>query len=143
MAGPRVRVGVNAIVHATEREDAIAGALEMLGASREAQRRTIVEGHFGNPIVRISAAMSGRDATHTVHILGSALGWQSGAKARSEIGEHVFDAALHIRLDKQELVMGRIVHDASGAVRVRISVPAYGTQSAQDAYADLFTAKAQ
>lgn len=138
MAAPQVKVTVSVISHATERQEAIVGAIETLGIESESTKRTNTSGHFGNPIVMLEAHLSGRKAKDALKSLGAALKWDK-SDARNEITECISDSTLYVRLDKQELVSGKIVRSTEGAVRVRVSVPLFGKQDPVDTYTNLFS----
>ncbi len=140
MSDSRIRVCVDAIMHATEREDAVIGAFERLGIDAKSVKRTRTSGHFGNPIVMLRAVLTGRDARAVAVLLGAAFGWETRHAAASGVESCTSDSGLHIRLDKQELVADKIVRTHNGSIRVQITRPVFGNQRAADAYADLFAA---
>lgn len=138
MSTAHIKVSVDAIIHATEHEDRVIDSLQILGVNKKMIKRTMTEGHFGNAIVMLSATMTRHDADDAIRSLGTALGWSLRTKALPEIESCISDGALYVRLDKQELVGGKIVRSESGTIRVRVSKPVYGKQSPSDMYADLF-----
>lgn len=138
MTDPPIRVNIDAIIHATESEDSVINALQKLGVNKKTAKRTITEGHFGNPIVTLAFTLTGNNAKSTLCTLSDALEWKSKLKIASEIEGCIHDSALYIRLDKQELVGGKIVRTLNGSIRVRVSKPIFGNLRAQDVYADLF-----
>lgn len=116
----RMRVVVDVIVHATEDLHLIESSMRsVLGL--EVLVRKNAAGHFGNPITTVHAELDGPAASAFVSVL---LGKLSGrGRADPDSG----GSPLYLRLDKQALVNGAIREIDGGSVRVRISVPMYGT----------------
>lgn len=104
MAG-RPRASVSVIVHATEDEGAILGALEgVLGAGRGAFSRGRASGHYGNPITVLRAELAGEEAAAVA------------GRARAAAG-----GGPRLTLDKQALVSGRL--EPGPGVVVRLAAP--------------------
>lgn len=110
--------------HATEDEDRVRSAL---GAALPAgeDRREKLEGHMGNPIVRIVRRVetSGpvREAWESWRASGilAALGADGGPRLDDE-------GVLHLRFDKQEAYLGRLVlARETDAIDVRVRLAAH------------------
>ena len=121
-----------------KKKDTVIDSLKKLGIDKKASKQTQTKGHFGNIITITSATMNARHAMPIIAALRDALKWGSGQRAASEIESCISDDILYIRLDKQELVRGKILKVDEGAVRVRISKTMYSKEHAQDTYVDLF-----
>lgn len=131
------RVSVSAIVHATESEARVLGALAgTLGVDAGAAERLAAQGHFGNRIVTVSAAMAGAGAQAAMRAVRDALAWPSREAAVADARRRIRGGVLGVRLDKQELVRGRAIlggmPGGGGDVVVQVGVrAARGTDAAE------------
>ncbi len=122
----RIRVEVSVIIHATEDaariHDAFDGMLGIIPGDFSVQE---LSGHHENPIMVLNAEYTGGRAGRLVGRLVRAI--QPGEMARivDGLGERVSGAGLHLRLGKQEFVLGRIAVRDGGSIRVRIYTPVY------------------
>jgi len=108
MRGAGARVSVSAIVHETESEERVLGALaEMLGVDAGAAGRLVAQGHFGNRIVTVSAEVTGAGAEAALRTVRGALAWLSREAAVADVRRRVRGNRLSVRLDKQGLVRRR------------------------------------
>lgn len=137
----RARVGVSAIVHATESEERVLGALAgMLGVDAGAAGRQAAQGHFGNRIVTVSASVTGAGAAVALRAVGDALAWPSREAAFADVRRRIRGGAITVRLDKQGLVRGRAelggVPGGGGDVVVEVGVRVARGEDAAGAIAE-------
>ncbi len=120
-----VRLELAAHAHATEDEGRVRRALlnlvppELRG--RAELERVVVEGHYSNPIVRLTLRLEGEDAVAALRHLASAL---------DEYEKRLLDATLesrydgregrlYVRLSKQEAYLGRVrIFEGDDVVRM-------------------------
>ncbi len=116
--------------HATEEEDRVAHALAFACSAGEAARE-VLEGHFGNPIVRLVRRVSDRRAIQEVWARWSDAGLS--AAFQGDVDARVDDdGVLHFRLDKQEAYQERLVlAKYADAIDVRLKLIAYPAKPEQ------------
>ena len=124
-----VRVELAAHAHATEDPDKVQKALMNIVPEelrdRVAIEKSILEGHYNNPIVRIVAKLEGRDAETFVKRLGEMLNEQDRG-----LLDALFDTRydertgrLFIRFSKQDAYMGELrLHDGDDVIHVVIQL---------------------
>ncbi|MCE2508171.1 MAG: hypothetical protein J4G04_02555 [Nitrosopumilaceae archaeon] len=121
---PQVRV--NVIAHATEDEARIVRSLaEGLCIRPDSLDTRRSEGHYGNTITTISASLRKREARDVLKRLRETLPGADLDHIRETLPSRMGDSTLYVRLDKQEMVAGRVRLSDSGAVRIRITAPSY------------------
>ncbi len=117
-------IDARAYCHATEEEDRVALAIDTACAGEPLSKEPL-EGHFGNPIVRLSRRLEKSDA-----ILAAWERWRRAgilASIATDLEARIDDdAVLHFRLDKQaacqsSLVLARV----SDAIDIRIKMKVY------------------
>lgn len=117
-------IEVRAYVHATEDEDRVSKAIDAVCVGPDLARE-VLEGHFGNPIVRLSRRLETVD-----EIRAAWERWRS-AGTLSEISKELEgrideDGILHLRLDKQAAYGGRLALAREGdPIDVRIKLKVY------------------
>ncbi len=134
----KTEVAVNAIVHATEDAGRVRRACqEMLGVDYRLFDVQETTGHFDNPIRMLSALVSGAAADTVISKTSAGLADLQRNAVLESLEERIDGGGLNIRLDKQELVEGRVVLGGRDAVKVRIHTPVYKKGEVLSAYADL------
>lgn len=134
------RVSVSAIVHATESEGRVLAALsETLGVDAGAAERLAAQGHFGNRIVTVSAAVAGEGAQAALRAVRDALAWPTREAAVADARSRIREGSITVRLDKQELVRRRAalggMPGGGGDVVVQVGVRAARGADAAEAIA--------
>jgi RNA binding exosome subunit len=121
LKGPIQSVEVSYLVHATEDAGKISKAVEsVLGPIGEPVSEGM-EGHFGNPIVRVTYHLTGEDAERAFSVLASNLSPSLRQQLKGEMGDHLDEhSAFYVRLDKQRLVDGTIRLTGGDPVRIRV-----------------------
>ena len=132
-----LHIRADVIVHATEDRSKISGALaDLLGVQPGALKSLNSEGHYRNTITTLSATLRKADARGALERLRDALSGADLDLILDTMESRTDGSTLYMRLDKQEMVSGRIRLNDSGTVRFRITVPAYGGR-AGDTFAQL------
>ena len=126
MKGPIQSLEVSYLVHATEDPERVRAAVSsLLGFGGEPQEDRL-EGHFGNPILRVSYHLTGEEAQSGFDRLASRMGQALRTRLKGELGEHLDEHfALYLRLDKQELLSGNLEISDADPVRVRVKPRLY------------------
>lgn len=107
-------------VQATEDEVRLRESIAKALGTARAPEAEVLEGHFGNRIVRLVWRITGEEASASFVALMSLLGRDGRRELARELpaclDEH---GALYVRLDKQALVEGVASLSSSDPVRVR------------------------
>ena len=124
--GPIQAVEVSYFVHPTEEAERVEAAVKNSLSIEAEPERERLEGHFGYAIVYVRYHLTGDEAKRVVDRLALDLDPQAkkslGESIDGSIDEH---SSLYLRLDKQEMMVGRLVLGRSDAVRVRIKPRLY------------------
>lgn len=84
-------------------------------------KRNNLRGHYGNPINLFETRIKGKEIIKTfIENLSTSLSRLDKETLLSEIGLHVEEGSLYIRLDKQAALQGDFKLCASDPIRVRI-----------------------
>ena len=115
-------VELSTLAHATEDLSKVDKALRTLLLGNPQQfTRQYLEGHHGNPIVRIEAKLTEENATRFALLLGSKLAKSERLVLLKDIDLHSdVDGNLFIRLDKQKLLQGAFQIAEDDPIRVKI-----------------------
>ncbi len=115
---------VEAFVHATESAEAVERAMRLFAPRAKFERKDL-GGHFGQPLVKLTAVERDPD---TVAVAMEQVKAQVGRAVGARLGRHLDEAlTLHVRFDKQEAFEGRMRLERSArsdvvklAVRLRL-----------------------
>jgi RNA binding exosome subunit len=123
------RVSFRAFVAATEDEQRVREALSIF-VPLDSISAAYVEGHFGNEIKILEAALKKRDARAFFQILREQLPKEDLSKLRRETLERLDeDNHFHLRLDKQAAYKGMVrLTDLKDAIAVSAMVETYPTR---------------
>ncbi len=127
---PIRRIEARTYCHATEQEERVAAALVFAVPEGETSREEL-EGHFGNPLERLTRRVEKRPAIRAVWEHWSVAGLPS-AIARDLEARLDEEGVLHFRLDKQAAYMERLelAKDAD-PIDVRLKLIAYPAKPAE------------
>lgn len=143
----RIEVGTDVIIHATESAEKILSSLETaLGLAGDEFAMTRTDGHFGNPITIYRSTTTGRRARLFLKKFCGLLSEEQLDSLLGQIEERVVDSRLHIRIDKQALIMdGRlvIIDEAGGdTVKIKIHTPVYNKRDTVPAFREVLSGSA-
>lgn len=112
---------VSYLVHSTESQERLEGAVKgALRTDAEAEVQEL-EGHFRNKILRVTYRLAGGAASSTFDNLLSGLSSAAKHELVQRLGDMMDEhMALYLRLDKQSLIAGRLTLGGDESVRVRV-----------------------
>ena len=117
---------VSYFLHCTEDAKKVNSAVAELVAPGARMEEEGMVGHFGNPIVAVTLRLHGDDALVSLQGLVARLPRPLRVELAKEIDKHVDEhSALYLRLDKQELVQGRVKAGSVDVVRIRVKPRAF------------------
>jgi RNA binding exosome subunit len=121
MKGPIQSVEVTYLVHATEDPEKLERAVFGLLQIPSEPVLEELQGHFGNPIFRARAHLTGDEATNAFGNLVRAMSAGLRGEIVTSISKHLDEhGSLFLRLDKQKLVTGTVDLASGDAVRVKV-----------------------
>ncbi len=121
---PLAFVDVRVFAHATEDADRVLAAVRNLLPAEFVDvvsfRKSVLHGHYGNPIVLFEARIKDRKVVGAVfERLSSGLGVFDKDVLAGEVMQHVDDGNLFVRLDKQSAFLGEFKLGVTDAVHLR------------------------
>ena len=135
----KLEVTIDVIVHATEDNSKFFEAFsEIFGLEKEIFSITDLKGHFDNPITIISAKITKKIASAFLDKFLYLLSNDQKKEIIQEIEERTVDSTLHIRLNKQEFVQGRIAFKEKDAIKLKIQTPIYNKKDTLKVFSEIF-----
>lgn len=117
---------VSFLVHATEDESKVIEAIRSQLSIRDSPAMEMLEGYFGNRIVRVIYHVTGEEATRLFAHISSMISSQDRRRILGEIERNLDEhRALYLRFSKQELIASRLVLFEKDPVRVKVKPKAY------------------
>lgn len=134
----KIEISIDLIIHATEDLSKFFAAFEELFTIKQ-DIFTIqyLTGHFDNPITLLNAKLSKKDTREFIEKFNSKLPKKQIRQLIAEIEQRVHNSALHVRLDKQEFVQGKLSLDEKNAIKLKIYTPIYSKKNTVKIYSEL------
>ncbi len=119
------KVEIELIIHATESIDKIIDALYRIIDLKDAPVVIeVLQGHYGNPIYRVMIVLKEELADEFARRLCQSLVNKDYLKSTIGLRFDSKNSILFLRLDKQELVKGKIaIYDGDDVIRVKMRIP--------------------
>ncbi|MDH3677321.1 MAG: exosome protein [Nitrosopumilus sp.] len=135
----KLEVTINVIVHATEDIAKFFDSFnEMLGLDEGDFSIYNVTGHFENIITVIRAKITKKLAIQFLEKFLEKLSENQINQIIQEIAERTENSTLHIRLDKQEFIQGRISFIEREAIKIKIHTPIYNKKDTVKIFSKFF-----
>ena len=135
----KLEVTIDVIIHATEDVVKFFKTFEELFDLEEEEFSVSkVTGHFENPISILRAKITKNSAKKFLGKFLETLSEDQKSKIVSEIKERTENSSLHLRLDKQEFVQGRISFIEKEAIKLKIHTPIYNKKDTVKVFSKLF-----
>ena len=135
----KLEVTIDVIIHATEDVVKFFKTFEELFDLEEEEFSVSkVTGHFENPISILRAKITKNSAKMFLGKFLETLSEDQKSKIVSEIKERTENSSLHLRLDKQEFVQGRISFIEKEAIKLKIHTPIYNKKDTVKVFSKLF-----
>ena len=122
----KIEVTVDVIIHATEDISKIFQSFEeILEIKEEDFTTTETTGYFENPIILLNSKLVKSQAQKFIKKLVKLLPMDQVNDLIEEIEERTIDSRFHLRLDKQELIKGKLIVSQKDTIKIKIHSPIY------------------
>lgn len=122
----KIEITVDVIIHATEDISKIFQSFEeILEIKEEDFSITETTGYFENPIILLNSKLVKSQAQKFIKKLVRLLPMDQVNNLIEEIEERTIDSRFHLRLDKQELVKGKLIVSQKDTIKIKIHSPIY------------------
>ena len=135
----KIEITIDVIVHATEDISKIFQAFdEFLSVKEEEFTINETTGHFDNPIIILNVKIVKKQAQRFVKRLLELLTKEEINMLIEEIEERTVDSRFHMRLDKQELIKGKLVISEKETIKIKIHSPIYNKKDTVKIFTEIF-----
>jgi len=117
---------VSLLLHATEDEERVVDEIRLQLSIRASAIMEVLEGHFGNRIIRVRYHVTRREASGVFAHICSLIPSPEKKKILGEIGRNIDEhKALFLRFSKQELLNGRLALSENDPIRIKVRPSAH------------------
>ncbi len=135
----KLEITIDVIIHATEDLVKFFESFnEMFGLEEKAFSISHVTGHFENPITILRAKITKKLASQFLEKFLKMLSENQKSEIIKEIKERTENSTLHIRLDKQEFIQGKLIFKEKEAIRLKIRTPIYNKKNTVKVFSEIF-----
>jgi len=134
----KIEITVDVIIHATEDISKIFQSFEeILEIKEEDFTTTETTGYFENPIILLNSKLVKSQAQKFIKKLVKLLPMDQVNNLIEEIEERTIDSRFHLRLDKQELVKGKLIVSQKDTIKIKIHSPIYNKKDTIKIFTDI------
>ena len=135
----KIEITIDVIVHATEDISKILQSFDEILEIKEEEFTSIeTTGYFENPIIILSAKLVKKQGQNFIKKMVELLPINQINELIEEIEERTIDSRFHLRLDKQELVQGKLIISEKDTVKVKIHTPIYNKKDTVKIFTEIF-----
>jgi RNA binding exosome subunit len=136
----KLEVDIQVIVHATEDPEKVFSAFkEVFGVDRDEFSVQNLIGHYENPIVLLSCKLKKKTAKSFVKTLVSEIPKEDLGLIEEDLENRCDESALHLRISKQSLVLGKITLADEDPIKLRIYTPIYTQKDLIKTYSEILS----
>ena len=135
----KIEITIDVIVHATEDISKILQSFDEVLEIKEEEFTSIeTTGYFENPITILSAKLVKKQGQNFIKKMLELLPINQINELIEGIEERTIDSRFHLRLDKQELVQGKLIISEKDTVKVKIHTPIYNKKDTVKIFTEIF-----
>ena len=135
----KIEITIDVIIHATEDVSKILQSFDEVLEIEEEQFTSIeTTGYFENPIIILSAKLVKKQGQNFIKKMLELLPINQINELVEEIEERTIDSRFHLRLDKQELVKGKLIISEKDTVKIKIHTPIYNKKDTLKIFTEIF-----
>jgi RNA binding exosome subunit len=135
----KLEITIDVIVHATEDILKIFQSFnEILEIDEESFTITETTGYFENPIIILNTKLVKKQAKSLMKKFLELLPDNQINQLIEEIEERTADSKFHLRVDKQELVKGKLELSEKDTIKIKIHTPIYNKKDTIKKFSEIF-----
>ena len=135
----KIEITIDVIVHATEDISKILQSFDEILEIKEEEFTSIeTTGYFENPIIILSAKLVKKQGQNFIKKMLELIPINEINELIEGIEERTIDSRFHLRLDKQELVQGKLIISEKDTVKVKIHTPIYNKKDTVKIFTEIF-----
>tara|TARA_B110000211_G_scaffold38542_1_gene39278 strand:- start:77 stop:505 length:429 start_codon:yes stop_codon:yes gene_type:complete len=135
----KIEITIDVIVHATEDISKILQSFDEILEIKEEEFTSIeTTGYFENPIIMLSAKLVKKQGQNFIKKMLELLAINEINELIEGIEERTIDSRFHLRLDKQELVKGKLIISEKDTVKIKIHTPIYNKKDTVKIFTEIF-----
>ncbi len=135
----KIEITIDVIVHATEDISKILQSFDEILEIKEEEFTSIeTTGYFENPIIILTAKLVKKQGQNFIKKMVELLPINQINELIEEIEERTIDSRFHLRLDKQELVKGKLIISEKDTVKIKIHTPIYNKKDTVKIFTEIF-----
>ena len=135
----KIEITIDVIVHATEDISKILQSFDEILEIKEEEFTSIeTTGYFENPIIMLSAKLVKKQGQNFIRKMLELLAINQINELIEGIEERTIDSRFHLRLDKQELVKGKLIISEKDTVKIKIHTPIYNKKDTVKIFTEIF-----
>ena len=135
----KIEITIDVIVHATEDISKILQPFDEILEIKEEEFTSIeTTGYFENPIIILSAKLVKKQGQNFIKKMLELIPINEINELIEGIEERTIDSRFHLRLDKQELVQGKLIISEKDTVKVKIHTPIYNKKDTVKIFTEIF-----
>ena len=135
----KIEITIDVIVHATEDISKILQSFDEILEIKEEEFTSIeTTGYFENPIIILSAKLVKKQGQNFIKKMLELIPINEINELIEEIEERTIDSRFHLRLDKQELVKGKLIISEKDTVKIKIHTPIYNKKDTVKIFTEIF-----
>lgn len=135
----KIEITIDVIVHATEDISKILQSFDEILEIKEEEFTSIeTTGYFENPIIMLSAKLVKKQGQNFIKKMLELLAVNQINELIEEIEERTIDSRFHLRVDKQELVKGKLIISEKDTVKIKIHTPIYNKKDTVKIFTEIF-----
>ena len=134
----KLEITIDVIVHATEDISKIFQSFnDILEIEEESFSITETTGYYENPIIMLNVKLVKKQAKIFMKKFLKMLSINQKNQLIEEIKERTADSKFHLRLDKQELVKGKLELSEKDTIKIKIHTPIYNKKDTVKKFSDI------
>ena len=135
----KLEITIDVIIHATEDISKIFQSFNAIFEINE-EDFTVKEttGYFENPIIMLNVKLVKKQAKIFMKKFLKMLSINQKNQLIEEIKERTADSKFHLRLDKQELVKGKLELSEKDTIKIKIHTPIYNKKDTNKKFSEIF-----
>ncbi|MGH9975939.1 MAG: RNA-binding domain-containing protein [Nitrososphaeraceae archaeon] len=125
---------ISFLIHSTEDRDRVVNQVSsILIVNKDEFESENLQGHWGNQIEMIKGRLKGKFANDVANTILTSLDTYDRKKMLHSLHDYVDDkGALHLRLDKQKICVGKIELSDIDSIKMKIKPKSFFSRSMQD-----------